>query len=198
VAIRSAVCRKCKSKFIGSIDPYHWFCSIRCKIAFDPSQRELKEEKKRNERVLEKRKEEEKELKIKLPAHFVKLSKRTKLKKKRKKNKQPKEAKLIQQPQQKQYSQVIILKGEPRKAHPFFDSIAWKNLKYRVYKKYPRMCMCCLGKDKELHVDHIKPRSRYPNLALEFDNLQILCRDCNMSKGSDDETDFRRKGVLSP
>ncbi len=42
-----------------------------------------------------------------------------------------------------------------------------------------------------LHVDHIKPRSKYPDLALDINNLQILCESCNLGKGAWDETDFR-------
>jgi hypothetical protein len=35
--------------------------------------------------------------------------------------------------------------------------------------------------------------TKYPALQLEFDNLQVLCDDCNRGKGRDDETDFRPK-----
>jgi hypothetical protein len=37
-----------------------------------------------------------------------------------------------------------------------------------------------------LHVDHVKPRSKYPELALDLDNLQILCAACNTRKGDRD------------
>jgi 5-methylcytosine-specific restriction endonuclease McrA len=36
---------------------------------------------------------------------------------------------------------------------------------------------------KGSHIDHIKPLSRYPKLAITPDNLRILCDDCNLSKG---------------
>jgi 5-methylcytosine-specific restriction endonuclease McrA len=45
---------------------------------------------------------------------------------------------------------------------------------------------------KPLHVDHIKPRSKYPELEYEISNLQILCDDCNLGKGNRDEIDWRR------
>lgn len=38
-----------------------------------------------------------------------------------------------------------------------------------------------------MHVDHIKPRSLYPHLALDIANLQIMCNECNVSKGNRDE-----------
>jgi 5-methylcytosine-specific restriction endonuclease McrA len=33
-----------------------------------------------------------------------------------------------------------------------------------------------------LHVDHIKPRSKFPRLAIDINNLQVLCADCNLGK----------------
>jgi 5-methylcytosine-specific restriction endonuclease McrA len=41
------------------------------------------------------------------------------------------------------------------------------------------------------HVDHIKPRKTHPHLALDFDNLQILCEDDNHGKANWDSTDWR-------
>ena len=40
-------------------------------------------------------------------------------------------------------------------------------------------------------VDHILPRKKFPKLAMDINNLQVLCRDCNMGKSDDDYTDFR-------
>ena len=42
-----------------------------------------------------------------------------------------------------------------------------------------------------IHVDHIKPRSIYPDLSLEFTNLQLLCADCNLGKSNKYDTDWR-------
>ncbi|WP_374759367.1 HNH endonuclease [Dyadobacter fanqingshengii] len=50
--------------------------------------------------------------------------------------------------------------------------------------------MCC-GKFVELHVDHIKPRSNYPRLALKLTNLQILCKACNLGKSNLYKDDWR-------
>lgn len=77
----------------------------------------------------------------------------------------------------------------------FYRSWEWKELRYKVLKHYGRKCMCC-GETKRVVVDHIKPRRRYPELALKFDNLQVLCNDCNMGKGAWDETDWRRMDEL--
>lgn len=76
----------------------------------------------------------------------------------------------------------------------FYVSREWLKLKYKVLKTYGKECMCCGRTEGQLHVDHIKPRSKYPHLQMDFDNLQVLCRDCNFGKGNHDETDFRPKG----
>ena len=76
----------------------------------------------------------------------------------------------------------------------FYLSDEWRKLRYRVLKKYNATCMCC-GADRsdgvKIHVDHIKPRSKWPHLALDFTNLQVLCEDCNIGKSNIDSTDWR-------
>ena len=77
----------------------------------------------------------------------------------------------------------------------FFNSRAWKELRYKVLAKYGSTCMSC-GRNPKIHnisiqVDHIKPRIKYPNLELDEDNLQVLCADCNQGKSYTDETDWR-------
>jgi 5-methylcytosine-specific restriction endonuclease McrA len=53
------------------------------------------------------------------------------------------------------------------------------------------LCGRRAGNGVVIHVDHIKPRSLYPELALEFSNLQVLCMDCNQGKSNRDFTDWR-------
>jgi len=74
----------------------------------------------------------------------------------------------------------------------FYNCEEWKTLRNKVFQKYPPLCMRCSNKNN-LEVDHVKPRSKYPELELELSNLQILCRDCNLLKGIKDssEWDFR-------
>lgn len=77
---------------------------------------------------------------------------------------------------------------------PLLKSKSWKDLKKRVYSTYGYRCMKCgiLPKDKRhSNVDHIKPRKLFPDLALEFDNLQVLCGRCNKEKGNSNCIDYR-------
>jgi len=77
---------------------------------------------------------------------------------------------------------------------PFFDSLEWKRARYETLVRFGGRCCCC-GVDRYsgaiLQVDHIKPRSKYPQLALDLSNLQVLCQKCNEGKGNRDETDWR-------
>ena len=76
----------------------------------------------------------------------------------------------------------------------FLQSYEWRKLRYQVLKEDGRKCRCCgtvPEQGAQMMVDHIKPRRRYPGLALERSNLQVLCDDCNQGKGSWDETDWR-------
>lgn len=96
------------------------------------------------------------------------------------------EIKIIKKKKKKQTKKVKIKEG-------FYQSWEWKKLRYKVLLKYKRQCMCCgaMPPNITLVVDHIKPRSKFPELELKESNLQILCRSCNMGKSNKDETDFR-------
>ena len=77
----------------------------------------------------------------------------------------------------------------------FYASDEWRALRMRVIEKNESKCMACGRSPKNhgvvIHVDHIKPRSKYPQLSLAFDNLQLLCEDCNFGKGNKYITDWR-------
>ncbi len=75
----------------------------------------------------------------------------------------------------------------------FFQLKEWELLRRKALRTYGCKCMKCGAEKCEMHVDHIKPRSRFPNLQFEFSNLQVLCRNCNMEKGYKDTTDYRPK-----
>ncbi len=80
------------------------------------------------------------------------------------------------------------------KVDGFYDSREWRELRYQALAMNNGQCECCgAGKHDgtQLHVDHIKPRSIYPDLELEITNLQILCRDCNLGKSNKDDRDWR-------
>lgn len=78
----------------------------------------------------------------------------------------------------------------------FLQSYEWRKLRLQALKLYGRRCGCCGAEPNSdntvrIHVDHIKPRKHFPELALDITNLQILCEDCNHGKGNWDKTDWR-------
>lgn len=97
-------------------------------------------------------------------------------------------------------SNVAIARGEtPAPAdegriEAFYKSWAWKRLSYQTRLDRGQRCECC-GATPEHGVrivcDHIKPMRRFWHLRLDPGNVQVLCDDCNMGKGSHDETDWR-------
>lgn len=79
-------------------------------------------------------------------------------------------------------------------ANQFLSSREWKEIRYRALKRSNGRCQCCGRGPADgavLNVDHIKPRHKYPELALDINNLQVLCGSCNSGKGGWDETDWR-------
>lgn len=68
----------------------------------------------------------------------------------------------------------------------FYRSREWKELRLLVLSAN-RVCKLCGNGPAQgavLHVDHIKPRSLWPELSLEISNLQVLCADCNLAKSN--------------
>lgn len=72
----------------------------------------------------------------------------------------------------------------------FYISDEWVELRGKVLSFYGKTCMKC-GSTKNIHVDHIYPISKFPELKLSFDNLQVLCSICNIQKSNIDYTDYR-------
>jgi len=88
----------------------------------------------------------------------------------------------------------LVLKTKPKvNSDEFLQSKSWKRLRIEAFNKYGNFCNCCGAKPSDgvrLNVDHIKPRRLFPELALNIDNLQILCADCNSGKGNWNMSNF--------
>lgn len=81
---------------------------------------------------------------------------------------------------------------------PFLQSREWRTVRMRALERDGGKCACCGKTAKDgvvLNVDHIKPRIRYPELALTVENLQVLCDACNHGKGNWSERDWRPQGA---
>ena len=76
-----------------------------------------------------------------------------------------------------------------------YRSEEWRVLRFRALEASDGCCVLC-GRSKAkhgvvMHVDHIKPKSAFPELAFALSNLQVLCEDCNLGKGARSTTDYR-------
>lgn len=97
---------------------------------------------------------------------------------------------------QRANTQPRVFSGVDVTSDAFLLTFEWRKLRMQALKKYGPKCMCCGATPATgavMNVDHIKPRKKHPELALDINNLQILCHDCNHGKGNWDQTDWRPK-----
>jgi 5-methylcytosine-specific restriction endonuclease McrA len=74
-------------------------------------------------------------------------------------------------------------------ADQFYRSTEWFKLRARLTAQWKRTglpCNFCRQPldwltPKAVHVDHIRPRRKHPELALDIRNLQCLCQRCHNS-----------------
>jgi HNH endonuclease len=110
-----------------------------------------------------------------------------------------KKAQKKQRNQQKPPGPVFI-QAKPSKSldvtsDEFLQSYPWRQLRLKVLDRYGATCQCCGAQAQRdrvrIHVDHIKPRRYFPELALVESNLQVLCEVCNHGKGNWNQKDWR-------
>jgi len=69
----------------------------------------------------------------------------------------------------------------------FYQSPEWsaaRKLKIKEDGPFCKECRKHIKDDIDITVDHIRPRSKFPELALDRTNLRVLCRSCNSKKGA--------------
>jgi 5-methylcytosine-specific restriction endonuclease McrA len=70
----------------------------------------------------------------------------------------------------------------PGMGSEFYKTREWRELRWQVLKEEKPECAKCGSTKKPFHVDHIRPRSKFPHLELKRENMQVLCEDCNIGK----------------
>lgn len=79
-------------------------------------------------------------------------------------------------------------------AKDFYSTREWAAVRYAALIRSQGRCSCCGASRADgavMHVDHIKPRSKFPEIALDIENLQVLCDLCNVAKSNIDMTDWQ-------
>jgi len=82
----------------------------------------------------------------------------------------------------------------PHVVADFYQTSAWRRLAYQCKKRDGRRCMCCGATPEDgvrIVSDHVVPIRLRWDLRLDPANIQTLCDECNLGKGSTDQTDFR-------
>ena len=120
-----------------------------------------------------------------------KNKRRAKIKAAKLKQKQNKSANQLAQ----EFEQTKV-RGIHTASDAFLMTYEWRKVRMEALKKYGARCQCCGATPAHgavMNVDHIKPRKLFPHLALDLNNLQVLCHDCNHGKGNWDMTDWRER-----
>jgi 5-methylcytosine-specific restriction endonuclease McrA len=60
----------------------------------------------------------------------------------------------------------------------------WQAARKDVFERDGKICYICFGVATQ--VDHVKPKSKYPELALDRNNLKPVCWPCNRLKSTKD------------
>jgi 5-methylcytosine-specific restriction endonuclease McrA len=68
--------------------------------------------------------------------------------------------------------------------------------KQRVFARDGRVCRYCGSDEEPLHIDHIIPRKA--GGTHDLDNLQVLCKSCNLRKSSKQEGVFLAQTATPP
>jgi len=112
-----------------------------------------------------------------------------------------KERNLVVTGNKREWLYNLYLSGEDeiirKEIGEFYQTEEWRELRKKVLDYYGCECMKCKFNSPSNCVDHIKPRSKYPELQLDFNNMQVLCVICNLIKSNRTEIDYRNKNTLS-
>jgi 5-methylcytosine-specific restriction endonuclease McrA len=76
------------------------------------------------------------------------------------------------------------------------NSRKYRAHKERVFARDGRTCRYCGSDEEPLHIDHIISRKRGGTHDLE--NLQVLCKSCNLRKSSKEEGVFLAQVATPP
>lgn len=81
-----------------------------------------------------------------------------------------------------------VIPYRPGMGREFYSTREWRQIRWKVLAASDGKCVMCghsaASSGRPLHVDHIHARSIRPDLELQENNLQVLCEDCNLGKGS--------------
>jgi 5-methylcytosine-specific restriction endonuclease McrA len=131
-----------------------------------------------------------------LQKHFQAKEDARKLARRQRRLERRKAARNPSPPPPKSCQPVLVTQASFVASKAFLATPEWKRVRYEALRRNDGRCECCGAGRREgvvLNVDHIKPRRKYPHLALDVDNTQVLCSSCNVGKGNRDQTNWKAK-----
>jgi 5-methylcytosine-specific restriction endonuclease McrA len=72
--------------------------------------------------------------------------------------------------------------GKTSEIQKFYCSPEWKALRTKVFIRDNYTCKDCLKRGGKLEANHIKARWKYPELRLDINNIETLCKPCHYKK----------------
>ena len=76
------------------------------------------------------------------------------------------------------------------------NSRRYRSQRERVFNRDGRICQICGTDEGEMHIDHII--SRKSGGTHDLDNLRVLCKQCNLRKGSKNDGVFLAQAATPP
>ena len=76
------------------------------------------------------------------------------------------------------------------------NSRRYRAQRERVFKLHGHVCAYCGTDEGEMHIDHIIPRKA--GGTHDLDNLQVLCKSCNLRKAARSESFFLAHTATPP
>ena len=76
------------------------------------------------------------------------------------------------------------------------NSRRYRTQRERVFMRDGRLCQICGTDQGEMHIDHIIPRK--VGGTHDLDNLRVLCKSCNLRKGSLNDGVFLGRTATPP
>jgi 5-methylcytosine-specific restriction endonuclease McrA len=76
------------------------------------------------------------------------------------------------------------------------NSRRYRAQRERVFKLHGHVCAYCGTDEGEMHIDHIIPRKA--GGTHDLDNLQVLCKSCNLRKSARSEAFFLSSTATPP
>lgn len=86
---------------------------------------------------------------------------------------------------QRDGKEAALAEARARGVISYEETLAAREMFKRVIEENPKCVKC--GSTKNLTADHVKPKSKFPELYAVESNIYVLCLDCNLAKGCRDE-----------